>query len=123
MERHNTRIGIIVEQETNFETELARVIEGLDNLADKLASVEILKKAFGTNGLLAYKIENLSKRLRRTYKRVSSRVSDGRFSLGFVVLNDKLNVIIEDNGKSVDILSSECRRTCTSKYCYSTCNT
>ena len=105
MERHNTRIGIIQEQETNFETELAELIEGLDNLSDKLASVEILKKAFSTNGLLAYKIENLVKDLEELTNEYLAELSDGRFSLEFVVLNDKLNVIIEDNGKSVDILS------------------
>ena len=105
VERHNTRIGIILEQETNFETELAELIEGLDTLSDKLASVEILKKAFSTNGLLAYKIENLVKDLEELTNEYLAELSDGRFSLEFAVLNDKLNVIIEDNGKSVDILS------------------
>ena len=105
MERHNTRIGIILEQETNFETELQELITGLDTLADKLSSVEILKKAFSTNGLLAYKIENLVKDLEELTNEYLAELSDGRFSLEFVVLNDKLNVIIEDNGKSVDILS------------------
>ena len=105
VERHNTRIGIIIEQETNFETELAELIEGLDTISDKLASVEILKKAFSTNGLLAYKIENLVKDLEELTNEYLAELSDGRFSLEFVVLNDKLNVIIEDNGKSVDILS------------------
>ena len=105
VERHNTRIGIILEQETNFETELQELITGLDTLADKLSSVEILKKAFSTNGLLAYKIENLVKDLEELTNEYLAELSDGRFSLEFVVLNDKLNVIIEDNGKSVDILS------------------
>ena len=105
VERHNTRISIIQEQENDFETELAELIEELDNLSDKLASVEILKKAFSTNGLLAYKIENLVKDLEELTNEYLAELSDGRFSLEFVVLNDKLNVIIEDNGKSVDILS------------------
>jgi len=105
VERHNTRISIIQEQETNFETELAELIENLEKVEDKLASVEILKKAFSTNGLLAYKIENLVKDLEELTNEYLAELSDGRFSLEFVVLNDKLNVIIEDNGKSVDILS------------------
>lgn len=105
VERHNTRISIIQEQENEFEKELAELIEGLDTLSDKLASVEILKKAFSTNGLLAYKIENLVKDLEELTNEYLAELSDGRFSLEFVVLNDKLNVIIEDNGKSVDILS------------------
>jgi DNA repair exonuclease SbcCD ATPase subunit len=105
VERHNTRISIIQEQENSFETELTELIETLDNISDKLASVEILKKAFSTNGLLAYKIENLVKDLEELTNEYLAELSDGRFSLEFVVLNDKLNVNIEDNGKSVDILS------------------
>ena len=34
-----------------------------------------------------------------------AELSDGRFNLQFVVLNDKLNVELDDNGKPVDILS------------------
>ena len=105
VERHNTRLNIIEEQQTDFENELAELIESLDTIEDKLASIEILKKAFSTNGLLAYKIENLVKDLEELTNDYLAELSDGRFSLEFVVLNDKLNVNIEDNGKNVDILS------------------
>ena len=105
VERHNTRIGIIKEQQDDFESQLNELLESLGNIEDKLSSVEILKKAFSTNGLLAYKIENLVKDLEELTNEYLAELSDGRFSLEFVVLNDKLNVIIEDNGKSVDILS------------------
>ena len=53
----------------------------------------------------SYKIENLVKDLEELTNEYLAELSDGRFSLEFVVLNDKLNVNIEDNGKSVDILS------------------
>jgi DNA repair exonuclease SbcCD ATPase subunit len=105
VERHNTRLNIIEEQQTDFENELADLIQSLDDVEDKLASVEILKKAFSTNGLLAYKIENLVKDLEELTNDYLAELSDGRFSLEFVVLNDKLNVNIEDNGNNVDILS------------------
>jgi len=105
VERHNTRLNIIEEQQTDFENELTDLIQSLDDVEDKLASVEILKKAFSTNGLLAYKIENLVKDLEELTNEYLAELSDGRFSLEFVVLNDKLNVNIEDNGKNVDILS------------------
>ena len=105
VERNNTRISIIKEQIDDFEREYNELIEGLDTLSDKAASVEILKKAFSTNGLLAYKIENLVKDLEELTNEYLAELSDGRFSLEFVVLNDKLNVNIEDNGKPVDILS------------------
>jgi DNA repair exonuclease SbcCD ATPase subunit len=105
VERFNTRIGIIVEQENQFQSQLVELIDNLQKIEDKLSSVEILKKAFSTNGLLAYKIENLVKDLEELTNEYLAELSDGRFSLEFVVLNDKLNVNIEDNGNSVDILS------------------
>ena len=105
VERHNTRIGIIVEQENQFQSQLLGLIDDLQEIEDKMSSVEILKKAFSTNGLLAYKIENLVKDLEELTNEYLAELSDGRFSLEFVVLNDKLNVNIEDNGNSVDILS------------------
>ena len=105
VERHNTRIGIIVEQQDDFESQLNSLVTDLEKIEDKLSSVEILKKAFSTNGLLAYKIENLVKDLEELTNEYLAELSDGRFSLEFVVLNDKLNVNIEDNGKAVDILS------------------
>jgi DNA repair exonuclease SbcCD ATPase subunit len=104
-ERHNTRLSIIEEQQTDFEKQLDDLLSSIGGIEDKLANVEILKKAFSTNGLLAYKIENLVKDLEELTNEYLAELSDGRFSLEFVVLNDKLNVEIDDNGKSVDILA------------------
>ena len=68
-------------------------------------SLEILKKAFSTNGLIAYKIETLVKELEELTNRYLGELSDGRFTLSFIVTNDKLNVRITDNGNIVDILA------------------
>ena len=62
-ERHNTRLSIIEEQQTDFENQHTDLNKQLDTSNDKFANVDILKKAFSTNGLLAYKIENLVKDL------------------------------------------------------------
>jgi len=80
-------------------------MERLNLIQDKLSCTDILKKAFSTNGLLAYKIENLVKDLEELTNEYLAELSDGRFNLQFVVLNDKLNVELDDNGKPVDILS------------------
>ncbi len=104
-ERHNTRLSIIQEQQTDFENQLDELSASIGEIEDKLSHVEILKKAFSTNGLLAYKIENLVKDLEVLTNEYLAELSDGRFSLEFVVLNDKLNVEIDDNGKKVDILA------------------
>ena len=68
-------------------------------------SLDILKKSFSTNGLLAYKIENLVGELEEMANEYLAELSDGRFTLEFVVSNDKLNVQITDNGNVVDILA------------------
>ena len=105
IERHNTRLAIIEEQQTDFEKQHKSLTNDIIEVQDKLGHVEILKKAFSTNGLLAYKIENLVKDLEELTNEYLAELSDGRFSLQFVVLNDKLNVEIDDNGKTVDILA------------------
>ena len=104
-ERHNTRISIIEEQTNDMESQLEEIVAALGKVEEKSAHLEILKKAFSTNGLLAYKIENLVKDLEQLTNEYLSELSDGRFSLEFVVTNDKLNVEITDNAKVVDILA------------------
>ena len=104
-ERHNTRMEIIKEQTEGMETELEEIVAALGKVEETATYLEILKKAFSTNGLLAYKIENLVKDLEQLTNEYLAELSDGRFSLEFVVTNDKLNVEITDNGKIVDILA------------------
>ena len=74
-------------------------------MQEKLASLEVLKKAFSTNGLLAYKIENLVKELEELTNNYLAELSDGRFTIQFVINSDKLNVEITDNRNVVDILA------------------
>jgi len=104
-ERHNTRVSIIQEQSEGMESQLEELVAALGKVEEQSAHLEILKKAFSTNGLLAYKIENLVKDLEDLTNEYLSELSDGRFSLEFVVTNDKLNVEITDNAKIVDILA------------------
>ena len=103
--RHNTRIQVIQEQTNAFLLELAEFQDVLAKQDALLSNLEILKKSFSTNGLLAYKIENLVKELEELANTYLAELSDGRFTLEFVVSNDKLNVQVEDDGKIVDILA------------------
>ena len=103
--RRNTRIQVILEQTEQFETELFELNELVALETDTASSLEVLKKSFSTNGLLAYKIENLVKELEELTNYYLAELSDGRFTLEFVVTNDKLNVQITDNGNIVDILA------------------
>ena len=103
--KRNTRIQVVLEQTEEFEQELFELNELLDLETATVSHLEVLKKAFSTNGLLAYKIENLVKELEELTNHYLAELSDGRFTLEFVVSNDKLNVQITDNGNIVDILA------------------
>ena len=103
--RRNTRIEIIEAQTDGFIQKLSAAQEVLDQQKDLDSNLEILKKAFSTNGLLAYKIENLVKELEELANSYLAELSDGRFTLEFIVSNDKLNVQITDNENIVDILA------------------
>ena len=103
--KHNTRIQVIQEQTNAFLLEAAEFQDVLIKQEALLSNLEVLKKAFSTNGLLAYKIENLVKELEELANTYLAELSDGRFTLEFVVSNDKLNVQVEDDGKIVDILA------------------
>ena len=103
--KNNTRIQIIQEQTEAFKESLKKAESEVGRHNKVFINLEILKKAFSTNGLLAYKIENLVKELEELVNTYLAEFSDGRFTLEFVVLNDKLNVQITDNAKIVDILA------------------
>ena len=103
--RENTRIEIIQAQTDGFIEKLNKASEILKEVTELDANLEILKKAFSTNGLLAYKIENLVKELEELTNTYLAELSDGRFTLEFIVSNDKLNVQITDNESIVDILA------------------
>jgi DNA repair exonuclease SbcCD ATPase subunit len=101
----NTRIQVIQEQTGEFAEQLEEYQSTLSNNQKLENDLEVLKKSFSTNGLLAYKIENLVGELEEMANEYLAELSDGRFTLEFVVSNDKLNVEITDNGNIVDILA------------------
>ncbi len=103
--KRNTRIQVILEQTEEFQSQLNGHQELLNKEREISSNLEVLKKAFSTNGLLAYKIENLVKELEELTNHYLAELSDGRFTLEFVVSNDKLNVQITDNGNIVDIIA------------------
>lgn len=102
---YNARIEVIKEQTDDFTRQLNEVNDEITEFSEKATNLEILKKAFSTNGLIAYKLENMVKELEELTNEYLAELSDGRFTLEFVVSNDRLNVQITDNAKVVDILA------------------
>ena len=103
--RRNTRIQVIQEQTEEFLAELEKYSAKLEKARQLEFNLTILAKSFSTNGLLAYKIENLVGELEELANEYLAELSDGRFTLEFVVSNDKLNVQITDAGNVIDILA------------------
>ena len=101
----NTELDYLVKQVKEFKLKLLSEESKLKKTNDVYANLEVLKKAFSTNGLVAYKIENLVKDLEDLVNQYLSELSDGRFGLEFVITNDKLNVVISDEGLDIDILA------------------
>lgn len=101
--KHNSKIDIYLEQNEEFSNQLKSAREQLNVLTDKLKNLEVLKKAFSTNGLIAYKLENLVKDLELFTNEYLAELSDGRFTIEFSISSDKLNVIVTDEGKEISI--------------------
>jgi len=103
--KFNTELDYLISQVKEFKLKLLSEESNLKKNNEVYANLEVLKKAFSTNGLVAYKIENLVKDLEDLVNQYLAELSDGRFGLQFAITNDKLNVVISDEGKDIDILA------------------
>ena len=103
---HNAKVKVITEQMDSMKSEMSSLNEDLLLRGTELANLQILVKAFSTTGLVAYKIECLVKDLEEVTNQYLGVLADGRFQLGFkITSSDKLNVVITDNGRDVDIVA------------------
>lgn len=105
-EANNAKVDTISKQLIEFTEELDTYSTLLSQLNEKMSIINILTKTFSTNGLVAYKIESLVKDLEELTNKYLVDLSDGRFQISFQMSSkDKLNVIITDNGKDIEILA------------------
>lgn len=101
---HNTKIDTIKQQLGEMREELEAHNFQLGLINERIGIVNILNKTFSTTGLVAYKIECLVKDLEEITNQYLVELSDGRFQIAFKVnSSDKLNVVISDNGRDIDI--------------------
>jgi DNA repair exonuclease SbcCD ATPase subunit len=106
IEEHNSKVRVISSQLVEMKSDLASLSEKLLLKVFELTNLNILVKTFSTTGLVAYKIECLVKDLEQLTNEYLSVLADGRFQLSFKISSsDKLNVIITDNGKDIDIVA------------------
>ena len=103
---HNTKVELVSKQLVEMREELETYSLELHNFSERMSILNVLTKTFSTTGLVAYKIECLVKDLEEITNKYLVDLSDGRFQISFKVnSSDKLNVVITDNGKDIEILA------------------
>lgn len=103
---HNAKVGVVKIQLAEMQAELESFQKELATHSEKLAVMQVLVKTFSSTGLVAYKIECLIKDLEEQTNLYLTELSSGRFQLSFrVAQSDKLNVVITDGDKDIDILA------------------
>lgn len=103
---NNSKVELLTKQLDEMRTELETHSGILHDLSEKMSIVNVLTKTFSTTGLVAYKIECLVKDLEEITNHYLVDLSDGRFQISFKIsASDKLNVVITDNGKDIEMLA------------------
>ena len=99
----NAKIDALVEQLRDFKARQQLLNNDIINLQSEIANISILRKAFSTSGIVAYKLENVSKQLEENINHYLALLSDGQFQVIFRLTGDKLNVVVVNNGEEVSI--------------------
>lgn len=106
IDEHNAKVAVLVEQMAEMKVAAAEGGAKVTELSKELSTLQVLVKAFSTTGLVAYKIECLVKDLEALTNEYLAQLAGGRFQLSFkITSSDKLNVVITDNGRDIDILA------------------
>ena len=100
---NNAKVEALEEQKTDFLNRQAVVKNDTLVLQNSLNNLNILKKAFSTSGIVAFKLENLTKELQNSINYYLSLLSDGQFQVKFTLDREKLNIVVVNNGVSTPI--------------------
>ena len=95
---HNAKVDALLDQKEDFKNRQVSLKNDTVSLQNQLNSLNILKKAFSTSGIVAFKLENLTKELEITINHYLSLLSDGQFQVEFKLDKEKLNISVINNG-------------------------
>ena len=95
---HNAKVDALIEQKETFSSRQHTVKNDIINLSSKVNNLNVLKKAFSTSGIVAFKLENLTKELEVTINHYLASLSDGQFQVSFKLDKEKLNIIVSNDG-------------------------
>lgn len=100
---HNTKVETLREQKREFLARQELLEKSIIDYKTRINHLTILKKAFSTSGIVAFKLENLTKQLEATINSYLAELSDGQFQIIFRLAGEKLNIIVSDDGKEAPI--------------------
>jgi len=100
---HNTKVEALIEQKRQFLDRQLLLNSDIISLTSKIKNITILRKAFSTTGIVAFKLENLTKELEDTINRYLAELSDGKFQVVFRLDGEKLNIVVVNDGKETPI--------------------
>lgn len=100
---HNAKIDALIEQKSDFTIRQDAIKADILNKSSEANALTVLKKAFSTSGIVAFKLESLTKELETTINYYLSILSDGQFQVEFSLDKEKLNINVINNGISAPI--------------------
>ncbi|QCQ57636.1 putative endonuclease subunit 2 [Vibrio phage Achelous] len=110
--RHNTDALVnnakreeILKTSTEYRVELDKYQVELQEAQLEVDDLDLLCKAFGSKGLISYKIESSVKVFEELINKYLSKFTSGQFALGFELDSTKLKVVIYDDGIQVGMES------------------
>ena len=103
LKTHNTKVDTLIEQKRYFLARQELLNNDILNLKSKIKNLNILRKAFSTTGIVAFKLENLTKELEIVINDYLSNLSDGQFQVIFRLTGEKLNIVVINNGQESSI--------------------
>jgi DNA repair exonuclease SbcCD ATPase subunit len=95
---HNAKVLALEEQKSDFLIRQQAVESNILDKSTESTQLGILKKAFSPSGIVAFKLENLTKELENAINVYLSVLSDGQFQVEFTLEKEKLNISVINNG-------------------------
>lgn len=95
---HNAKVDALKEQKSQFLIRQDEVKKDNISKSEEATNLGILKKAFSPSGIVAFKLENLTKELESTINYYLSVLSDGQFQIEFSLNKEKLDIDVINNG-------------------------
>jgi DNA repair exonuclease SbcCD ATPase subunit len=105
VDAENAKIDALHQQYDRLSNSIEKEKTKVQVLSGKKERLDILNEAFGTKGLIAYKIESMTKTFETVLNEYLSIFTDGRFNLVFQIEDTKLALKLLDNGEEIEMAS------------------